>query len=1121
MNSGNPVNKREQLEKAIAAQEGLRGTLDDTILDATIAALRKQLSELSSEPVVEQHRKQVTILFMDIVSSTKLMRELDPEENLAIMDTALQNLAAPVKAHGGKVTRYMGDGFLAVFGLPKARENDPEMAVRAGLGILETATVIAQDLEKKYQLEGFQVRIGVNTGLVVAGGVTEAEGTLMGAAVNLAARLESAAPPGGLLISQHTYAHVRGIFDLFPGKSIRMKGFFDPVQVYQVKRAKPHSFRFKTRGVEGVETPMIGRGMELKALQDSVEVVVHNQKSQFITVVGEAGVGKSRLLDEFENWLEKQPTTILLFKGRATLDTLDLPYALLRDLFVSHFEILDDDLVPAVRKKIADRFREALGEEKEYEMKAHFVGQLLGYDFRDSPYLQGVLESPQQIRDRALVYLIEFIKAYAIGTPVAIFLDDMHWADDSSLDILDRMSEELSAQQVLFVTLTRPSLFERRMSWGSGPLQIRLALQPLSRQESERLLEQVLQKVQEIPDQLFELIIRNAEGNPFYLEELVKMLVEESVIVKSETTWRVQSDWLLELHIPPTLTGVIQARLDRLPVYERTVLQQASVVGKVFWDAVVSYINREIQSGSIPIEPESLDIAGYLNTLQEREMIFQRTVSAFSDAGEYLFKHAILQEVTYESVLKRTRRLYHAMVADWLILQSGDRLGEVTGLIAGHLEKAGKKKEALEYMCLAAEMAASHYAIDEAADFYTRAFALTPEDDLEKQYTLLMGQERVFRMQGNRDGQRDILENLATIVDTLADERKRVELLIRKAWFGFWISEFPEGLAAAHKAVTLSETIGDQNLSRQAYYVWAWMLHQEGDTDLALVQARIALSMARQADDRRAEGNTLNIIGLNNIAQGDFFAALSHLEEFLTIAREIGDLEREITALNNLGVALTRLGDYAAARDNFQQILTIAQEIGDRSSESTALTNLGWVTSAQGEWDLARKYSDTGVAKKREQEQVEAMAEGLLWLGHSWLGLGQPKKAVAAYSESLVVRQKLDQPHLAMGVKAGLAKAAMAQGDLAVALDHANEILSYLAGGGSLQGTWEPLRIYLTCYQVLQQVGDPQAEKILETAFNLLQDQASRIPDLAYKSLFLENISWHSEIISAWEARHA
>ena len=942
---------------------------------------------------------------------------------------------------------------------------------------------------------------------------------MMGAAVNLAARLESAAPPNGLLISQQTYAQVRGIFDVAPGESISVKGFSEPVQAYRVQRVTPHAFHPKTRGVEGIETPMIGREGELKILQDSFEAVVRSRSRRSVTVVGEAGVGKSRLLDEFENWLGLLPTPVFLLKGRATLDTSDLPYALLRDLFTSGLGILDDDPVPIVRRKIVDRFREVVGEEEAYERNAHFVGQLLGYDFHDSPYLQGVLEVPQQLHDRALIYLIDFIKAHAVDAPVGIFLDDIQWADDSSLDVLDRMSEELSGQSVLFVALARPSLFERRTSWGKGTHHQQLALQPLSRSESEYLLRQVLQKVPEIPDQLCELIVRYAEGNPFYLEELVKMLVEEGVIIKRETTWQVQSSRLSGLQVPPTLTGVIQARLDRLTVSERTVLQQASVVGRIFWDEVVTYINREIQSEGVPVGAEVLDIVEYLDLLQEREMIFRRDVSTFSDAVEFMFKHAILQEATYESVLKRARRLYHAKVANWLISHSGERAGEVAGLIAGHLEKAGKNQEALEYLCLAAEKAASNYAIEEAVDFYSRALTLTPQEDLERRYTLLMGLEKVLNLQGDRDRQRDILESLATIVDTLGDQRKSVELLIREAFFGYWTSEIPQGLIAAQKAVTLSETIGDQSLSRQAYFVWAWMLLQNGDTELALEQARMALSMARQADDQRAIGSTLNILGQVYIIRGDFFAALGYLKEFLTITRQIGDLERETIALNSLGAVLTCLGDYPAARDHFQQFLSIARENGYRSYESTALVNLGWVASAQGEWELAREYSEMSVAKKREQGHLEAMAEGLLWLGNAWLGLNQPEKAAAAYHESLSVRQKLDQPHLVVWVKAGLARTAVLQGDLAVALDYVNEIVSYLADGGSLQDTWEPLRIYLTCHQVLKLAEDPRADEILETAFNQLQDQAARIPDPTYRSLFLKNIPWHRAIMEAWEIR--
>jgi predicted ATPase/class 3 adenylate cyclase len=1122
MSQEDRLSMQQQLEQAIAAQEGLRGTLDDAIVDVTIAALRKQLDELGSTSVVaRQQRKMLTVLFMDVVSSTALVRELDPEENMAIMDSALQQLAAPVEAHGGRVTRFMGDGFLAVFGLRRARENDPEMAVRAGLAIIETGQIIAQHLEKERNLQGFQVRVGINTGLVVAGGVTEAEDTIMGAAVNLAARLESAAPPDGIFISQHTYQHVRGIFDLEPGEAIRAKGFPEPVQVYRVERAKARAFKLMTRGIEGVKTRMVGRDEELAQLQTSFETVVQRRESRFVLVVGDAGLGKSRLLDEFERWLDLQPTTVTPFKGRATLETVDLPYAIFRDLFAFRFVILDDDSVKTMRAKVTAGFREAFEENRNLEMKAHFVGQLLGYDFHDSPYLQGVLDAPQQIRDRALVYMTDYFKALAVHHPVVIFLDDIHWADESSLDILLHLSLELADQQILFVALTRPTLFERRPSWGDEANHHRLVLHPLSRQESERLVGEVLQRVQELPDALRDLIIGNAEGNPFYLEELIKMLVEDGVIVKSEPVWGVHPDRLANVRIPSTLTGVIQARLDGLPAKERTVLQQASVVGRVFWDAMVYYLNQDPSSARVGPKVDALDVAQNLDTLQVRELVVQRETSAFSDAAEYFFKHTILRDVTYESVLIRIRQVYHSMVADWLIAHSGERARELTGLIAGHLEKAGREEEALEYLCQAAASAASNYAIDEAADFYTRALALTPENDLGRRYTLLLGRERVFRMQGNRVAQGETLASLEVIADTLADAHKRVEVLLRKAWFAYWGSDFPEELAVAQRAVTLSETIGDQGLAGQAYYALAWAFLQSGDTDHALVFARDALPLARQVNDRRAEGNTLNVLGLLGNTQGDYAAARGYLEGFLTIARELGDLEREITARNNLGVTQICLGDYQAAQDNFQRTLSIALEIGDRVTESSALVNLAWVTSAQGDWKAAKEYAETSVAMTRDFEQIEAAAEGLVWLGHAWLGLGQPEQASATYGESLAIRRELDQLHLAMGALAGMARAALAQGGLSAAQGYVEEIVTYLAQGGTLQGTWEPLRIYVTCFQVLQASGDPRAEEILSDAFELLQEQAARIPNEAERSRFLQNVPWHRAIVTAWEARQA
>ena len=374
-------------------------------------------------------------------------------------------------------------------------------------------------------------------------------------------------------------------------------------------------------------------------------------------------------------------------------------------------------------------------------------------------------------------------------------------------------------------------------------------------------------------------------------------------------------------------------------------------------------------------------------------------------------------------------------------------------------------------------------------------------------------------MMVNRDGQREILERLAALVETLDDDQKRVELLLRKALLAYWTSDFPEARAAASKAVSLSENIGDQSLIRQSYYIQAWALFHLGDTEGSLAHAKTALSMARLAADRLAEGNALNVLGMIRLSQGDFFAAYGYLKDFLAIAHKIGDLTREITALNNYGVSLTRLGDFQAAQEHFQRLLTISQETGDRSSGSTALINLSWVAAAQEEWELARQYAEKGVARKREQEHVEALAEGLVWLGHAWLGLNQPEKSMAAYRELLAIRQKLGQPQLAMGAVAGLARSAVALGDLTSASGYAAEIIAHFADGESLQADWEPLRIYLTCYQVLELAGDPQAEKILKTAFDLLQKQAAMISDPAYRSLFLDNIPWHREIIHAWKLR--
>ena len=437
----------ERLKHTIAEMEAQRQTLGVELIDHALLPLKQKLEELiqaqqaqseQSPGKAQQQRKLVTLLFMDVVGSTSIAQHMDPEDVSEVFDTALKQLAQPVALHGGHVTRFMGDGLLAVFGAPTAREEDAEQAVRSGLAILELAGHLSQELRQRWAIQDFQVRVGINTGMVLLGGETEANDTLMGASVNLASRLESAAPRGGLLISHDTYRHIRGVFDVEPWEPILAKGFDEPVKAYRVLRARPRAFRMYTRGVEGVETLMVGRETELKHLQDALRNAIEDNEGQIITLTGEAGVGKSRLLYEFQNWIELlPPPPVRFFEGRANSETLHLPGGLLRDLFNTRFQIQEDDRVEVVRQKICQGFQEVFGFSPDGEGRAHLLGQWLGYDFSNSPHLKGVQNDPEQMRNRGRIYLSDYFKGVCKQSPAVIFLEDIHWADDSSLDALN------------------------------------------------------------------------------------------------------------------------------------------------------------------------------------------------------------------------------------------------------------------------------------------------------------------------------------------------------------------------------------------------------------------------------------------------------------------------------------------------------------------------------------------------------------------------------------------------------------------------------------------------------------------------------------------------------------
>lgn len=1114
MAAENRSTKQEELEQAIAAQERLRGTIDDSIIDTTIEALRKQLAELLSvSPDSEQQRKMATVLFMDIANSTQLIQNMDPEESMEILDVSLQALAEPVRNQGGRVIRFMGDGFLAVFGLPAARENDAEMAVRAALDIVSVSRDLAQSLEDERGIKVFQVRIGINTGMIAAGGLTESEDTIMGSTINLAARLEKAAKPGTILVSKHSYQHIRGIFELEQRNTIDAKGFPEPVETYKILGVKSRGFRLMSRGVEGVETRMVGREQEMQRAQKIARAVLEERAFRSILITGEAGMGKSRFLDEFELWLDTQSTRIMVFKGRASLETQDQPYALFRDLFAFRFNILDDDPVQIVRQKFSNGFLQAFQNEGRSETTAQFVGHILGYDFRDSPAIKNALDNPQLIRDRAFQNLTLYFGALAAGRPVTIFLDDVHWADDSSLELLNHLSNSLANLPLLLFVLSRPTFFEEKGQWDKSAGFETIPLYPLTSKHSDLLLGEVLQRADNVPGTLRELIIEHAEGNPFYIEEIIRMLVDDGIIIKEEPTWRILQGQLGDLRIPTTLTGILQARLDGLPKPERTILQQASVVGRVFWDAAVAFINQ-------PQPQDEERVVHSLESLQGREMVFQRQPSVFSQATEYLFKHVILREVTYETVLLRQREKYHSLIADWLIGQRGERVAEMGSLIANHLLMAGRSVEAVEYFHQAADAAAGKYANEEAAELYQQALELTPEQAPEMRFSILLGLESIWNLLGDRQAQEEALENLTEAVDQLADRHRRADVLLRKAWFFFWTSDFRKMLEEAQQVIALSERVSSPGLKQKGLYALAWAYLQLEELDRAEEKAQQSLALALQSGDRLGEGNVHNVLGMIGVAQGRYAEARNHIERLLHIARETDNQERELAALNNLLVVLVTLGEYGAAREFGLQMLNLALEIGDRVTESTAYINLAWGASAQEDWQAAEEYALQGLALKREVHHLEAVAEGLVWLGNTMLGLHRPEEAERAFRESLEIRQELEQDALQAESLSGLSRALLAQGKLSTARSYVDNIVGFIAGDENLSGVWEPLRIYWSCYQVFLAAEDPRKDDFLEGAVENLRKRAAKIPDKKARERYLKDVPWHREIMEEWKLVH-
>jgi class 3 adenylate cyclase/predicted ATPase len=939
-----------KLRRAIAMQENLRGTVDDAIIDATLATLREKLAELETQAVLpSQQRKQITILFADVKGFTAMSETMDSEEVGDLMNALWREMDAIIAEYGGLIDKHMGDAVMALWGVDKAREDDPEQAIRAALAMNSRLTELSAA-----QHVNLAMRIGISTGPVLLGIFgTAAEFSAIGDTVNLASRLEHAAPVGGILISNDTYCHVRGVFDVQPQEPITVKGKSEPVRTYVVLRAKTRVFRVATRGVEGIETRMIGRDSELQTLKDTFHHAMTSIKTHIVTVVGDAGLGKSRLLYEFDKWIELLPEEVFFFKGRSRIETQHIPYAVIRDMFAFRFDILDSDHVNTALEKFRAGMKDTLDADD-----ADVVGHLIGFDFSSSEAVTNLLKSSSFSR-LALAYLTNYIREL-VTKPTVIFLEDIQWADDNSLDLIDHLVAEIPQAKLLIVCLARPTLFERRSGGGQGDSYSRLDLQPLSTEHSQALTAEILQKVEDVFDDLRALVVNRAEGNPFYIEELIKMLIDNRVITCGEEAWHIEHERLMEFRMPTALTGVLQARLDNLPPAEKNILQRASVVGQLFWDEAVS----ALRTG----DGCEVDVRNGLTSLRSRELVVGHEQSAFGNAHEYSFKHAILHDVTYETVLLKVRRVYHAQVAQWVEANAGERIGEFLDLLAWHYKLAGEAAKAAAYFQRSGEESYKVSAFRYALNAFEQALNITPESNIADRGILQAGLGRCHASLGDYVTAEQHFEDALALAHQANDQKTEVRALAGLGSTAVCRGAYGEARSFYENGLTLARALGHLDLS-------ARLLHSLGNTYYFLGLYKDAqqyweesLAIARQMDDRsEIMALCLGSLGVEAYQQGLYETAQRYVEEGLILARQMGNLEGEAYYLNSLGIILSRCqGAQQKAQQFCEESLAIRRKIGDRKGIAECLSNLGNITRAQGAHEKAQQCFEEGLAVARE-----------------------------------------------------------------------------------------------------------------------------------------------------------
>jgi class 3 adenylate cyclase/tetratricopeptide (TPR) repeat protein len=1040
----------------------------------------------------------------------------------------MQTLFELQDVYGGLPQLLFGDKgahLRILWGAPTSHENDIERMLNF---ILELQSRTAIPVKA-----GATVRIAYS-GFI--GSHLAEDYTAFGRGTNLAARFMSTAPRGEIWLDENiAYAMARH-FVLDDLGEHSFKGFSRPQKVFLLLERDQAS-------VIHYSGKMVGREQEVSALRQFIQPLSLGEYPGMLVVWGEPGLGKSRLVHTFLDELQRDQGIPCQTFLAQTDEILRRPLNPFRYWLLRYFGVSETQGETRNKRTFNRKLDELIGEiqdvrlVEELDRTRSLLGALVDLYWPDSLFEQLDARGRYENTFIALTCLLE---AESLRQPVVLFIEDIHWLDEDSQAFLLSLQRALSARRTYPVALLATARWE-----GSSTILAEVDYRSVHLTELDRkALADLSEFILGAPAgmNLLELLVDKAQGNPFFAEQILYYLRDENRLIQKHGTWEVSTN--LSAPIPAEVGSVLIARLDRLSEDVREVVQTAAILGREFDILLLSRMLNDDRDLS-----QKIDRA-------EREAIW----SALNEI-RYLFRHALMRDAAYNMQLQVRREALHALALSSLEILYAEHLDPHFAELAHHAEQAGLSEKAAQYYHLAGNSARSAYQNKLAADYYSRALELTPIYQLDRRYQLLADRELIYNVIGKIQDRLIDLKTLQELVNNLNDPSKIAEVTFRLSYYAIDIGNYIEARQQASKAVDLARAAKTAKVELKARRILIAAHHRLRELDQAIIAADECLRLIHQMQDSAEESAVLSIRGLIFVEQGKPELATADFLRGVDLARQANSLEEEAKSLNNLGVVTSLQGDLIRSRDFYERSLIATRKVGDRLGEGRTLGNVAFITSVLGDFPKALAYADQTLQITREvgdrygemyvlvnlslyarcsgdlnnaveyaRQAAELAARlgdrsGSGWaytrLGSAHLALGELDQAQASFQQSIKIREELDQPTLATEPLAGLAQVFAARSELDRASHSIDRLLAFFDRGGILEGTDEPLRVYLTCYQILKQTGHKRAAEFLQIAYDQLQDRSSQILDETARHNFIQNVAEHREILAAWQNEHA